>query len=331
MDGIQDCGSGAVAVSAASGNMSGNELTAKASVVDASGTMVRIGGGARREPFLTSSLRARINAKAQGRYVDSALEQIRKVEQSDIDVAAKNAIVATLNRSLAHQLNLEDIAEKAVSSPDLKEDADPGKLDPEWVDKFEEHAGAKYDEDAQRLWARLLTGELNKPGSYSRKSMRILDDMEREDAEAFASLCARCTGGVLPWGERQQLLPLLMEKGQELALPESGLARLKGLGLIEFGNSSGFGLREGMRLGDGGWQVLKVGSCLLGVRFPEGEGFEVTVHRFTRYGEELSQLCDLGCELDRNDLLANKLKQAGGEVVRVMEIESDGRMRYVPL
>ena len=66
MDGIQDCGSGAVAVSAASGNMSGNELTAKASVVDASGTMVRIGGGARREPFLTLALRARINAKAQG-------------------------------------------------------------------------------------------------------------------------------------------------------------------------------------------------------------------------------------------------------------------------
>ena len=199
------------------------------------------------------------------------------------------------------------------------------------LDKFEEHAGAKYDEDAQRLWARLLTGELNKPGSYSRKSMRILDDMEREDAEAFASLCARCAGGVLPWGERQQLLPLLMEKGQELALPESGLARLKGLGLIEFGNSSGFGMYESMRLGGGGWQVLKVGSRLLGVRFPEGEGFEVTVHRFTRYGEELSQLCDLGCALDRNDLLANKLKQAGGEVVRVMEIESDGRMRYVPL
>ena len=48
MDGIQDCGSGAVAVSAASGNMSGNEPTAKASVVDASGTTVRIGGGARR-------------------------------------------------------------------------------------------------------------------------------------------------------------------------------------------------------------------------------------------------------------------------------------------
>ena len=66
MDGIQDCGSGAVAVSAASGNMSGNELTAKASVVDASGTTVRIGGGARREPFLTSSLRAASTPRPKG-------------------------------------------------------------------------------------------------------------------------------------------------------------------------------------------------------------------------------------------------------------------------
>ena len=168
-------------------------------------------------------MRARINAKAQGRYVGSALEQIRKVEQSDIDVAAKNAIVATLNRSLAHQLNLEDIAEKAVSSPDLKEDADPGRLDPEWVDKFEEHAGAKYDEDAQRLWARLLTGELNKPGSYSRKSMRILDDMEREDAEAFASLCARCAGAFFLGARGSSSCPSSWRKAKNSPCPSRAL------------------------------------------------------------------------------------------------------------
>lgn len=130
-----------------------------------------------------------------------------------MDFAAKNGVIAILQKPLVHQLNLEDIIDKAITSPDLNEDVDPGELDLEWVEKFEEHAGSKYSDEAQDLWAKLLTGELNHPGTYSRKALSILDDMEREDAEAFSALCARCAGGVLPWGERQRLLPLLIGKG----------------------------------------------------------------------------------------------------------------------
>ncbi|WP_322354249.1 DUF2806 domain-containing protein, partial [Paratractidigestivibacter sp.] len=267
---------------------------------------------------------------AQGCYVDSALEQIKKVEQSDIDVAAKNTLISTLNRSLAHQLNLEDIVEKAVNSPDLKVEADPGGIDPEWAEKFEEHAGSKYDEDAKSMWARLLTGELNRPGTFSRKAMRILDDMEREDAEAFDALCSRCAGGLLPWGERQQLLPLFIGRGEELALQEGNLAGLKGLGLIEFDGAVG-GMFESTKIGDGGWLVLKVGHRLLGVRFPEDKGYEVMLRRFTRYGEELAQLCELGSDLEEGNLLINKFKDAGGEVVLVTGQLPDGQFTYLPL
>uniref|UniRef100_UPI002AC8FB85 hypothetical protein n=1 Tax=Paratractidigestivibacter sp. TaxID=2847316 RepID=UPI002AC8FB85 len=59
----------------------GNEVTAKASLLDVSGASLTFGSGLKREPFLTASLRARMKAKAQGCYVDSALEQIKKVEQ----------------------------------------------------------------------------------------------------------------------------------------------------------------------------------------------------------------------------------------------------------
>lgn len=152
---------------------SGNELSAsaKASLVDVSGATLNFGDVTRpiREPFLTASLRARIQAKKQNILVDSAISNIEKVESSDIDAAAKDAVVATLNRSLAHQLNLEDVMNKAVSLPTLREDANPDDLKPEWADEFAEHAGSKYDTDAQELWARLLAGELNRPGPIPEK------------------------------------------------------------------------------------------------------------------------------------------------------------------
>lgn len=58
-----------------------------------------------------------------------------------------------------------------------------------------------------------------------------------------------------------------------------------------------------------------VGSRPLNVRFSEGDGFGYYVHRFTRYGEELSRLCAVGSELERDELLVNKFRQTGGEIV----------------
>lgn len=328
------CG-GAAALNTASGNLSVNKIapSAKASVVDASGTTINFNrdGKHRREPFLTAAIRARLQAKAQKITVDSTLEQIEKVEQSDIEEHGKQAIVATLNRALAHQLNLDDIMDKAVNSPNLNENADPSKLDPEWAEKFEEHAGSKYTEEAQEIWARLLTGELNEPGTFSRKTMSILDDMEREDAEAFSLLCSRCAGGDTPDGEWQQLIPLFIGKGEELEIPVERLSRLKGLGLINFDLANGDGLFISTALGDGGWQVLRVGNRTLGVRFPQGKGYQIHLNRLTRFGEELARLCDIGKDLEADSLLVNKFKSAGGEVTLVLNIAPDGRFQYLLL
>ena len=109
------------------------------------------------------------------------------------------------------------------------------------------------------------------------------------------------------------------------------LSRLKGLGLINFDLANGDGLFISTALGDGGWQVLRVGSRTLGVRFPQEKGYQIHLNRLTRFGEELARLCDIGKDLETDNLLVNKLKSAGGEVALVLNIAPDGQFQYLPL
>lgn len=316
----------------ASGNGLTATATAKAAVVDVSGATMYFNGSSRKhEPFLSASLRARIQAKAQSTYVDSTLDNIKKVETSNIDDAAKVAIIDLINQSLAHHLNLESIMDKAVNSPDLSPQANPDGLNPEWADEFAERAGSKYDEDAQTVWAKLLTGELNNPGSYSRKAMRLLDDMEPEDARAFEKLCSACIGGPTINGEWQEMIPLFIDEGQELVMSAVDLNRLKDLGLINFSYGSVAGLSIITSFGDGGWQLIQVDDKAVAVSFEKGKAFHVEKRTFTKYGAELSKLCHVGQALSEDGLLVRKFKEAGGKVGLVVELLPDGQFRMLPL
>jgi hypothetical protein len=321
-DGIGDIGLAKQSVA------SGNELSAsaKASLVDVSGSTLNFGDITRpnREPFLTASLRARMHAKKQNILVDSAISNIEKVESSDMDAAAKDAVIATLNRSLAHQLNLEDVMDKAVSLSTLREDANPDDLKPEWADEFAEHAGSKYDSDAQEIWARLLAGELNSPGTFSRKAMRVLDDMESEDARAFETLCERCAGGILSNGTTQDPFPFFIGRNEELEMSSDSLIRLKDLGLINFDDSNEVRVRYTTTIGADKWQIFKIAGTEVLVQFPPDKAQQFEVRTFTRYGIELSQLCHLGSLLEKNSFFINKFISLGARVALVSKLNVDG-------
>ena len=41
----------------------------------------------------------------------------------------------------------------------------------------------------QILWARVLAGEANAPGTYSKRTVNLLSDFDKSDAELFTKLC----------------------------------------------------------------------------------------------------------------------------------------------
>ena len=70
------------------------------------------------------------------------------------------------------------------------EKADVDNLNPEFTRRWVNEASNVSDETLQQLWARLLKGELEAPGSVSNDTMTVARDMTKERAEEFQILCS---------------------------------------------------------------------------------------------------------------------------------------------
>lgn len=175
--------------------------------------------------------------------------------------------------------NLLHILQSAQSQ--LTDDAMPELIGDDWFANFREKAKTCSDEEFAKLWASLLAGEVNRPGSYAQKAVNILSDMDVRTAHIFAGLCKYA---------------LTTETGIVLVVPkvnigpkvgDYGLAMLKGLGLVDFVEGHDLQMSTSTSLFgyDGG--LLEVRNDGSSKRTMVGIG---SVH-FTPFGEQLAGLC----------------------------------------
>jgi hypothetical protein len=85
------------------------------------------------------------------------------------------------------QENMEKITMKAL--PHLEDESDPSKMQDDWVTHFFDKSRIVSDDEMQEVWARVLAGEANLPGTYSKRTVNCLGDLDRRDAKIFAALC----------------------------------------------------------------------------------------------------------------------------------------------
>lgn len=68
----------------------------------------------------------------------------------------------------------------------LVDDHEP---DHDWTARFFDCVKDVSDEDMQRLWARILAGEVESPGKTSLRTLETLRNMSKSDAEMFKGIC----------------------------------------------------------------------------------------------------------------------------------------------
>jgi len=79
------------------------------------------------------------------------------------------------------------------SLSDLSLIAEPEKIDVDWTSKFMKHAGDASNEEMQSLWAKILAGEANKSGSFSKRTLNIVSQISKNEAELFSTMCRYST------------------------------------------------------------------------------------------------------------------------------------------
>ena len=97
-------------------------------------------------------------------------------------------VARLLGEERKKQENTLSIIKKAI--PFLKETAKPQDIDNDWILNFHDKSKLISEKSMQVHWARILAGEANQAGSFSKRTVNFMAELEKKDAEAFTNLCA---------------------------------------------------------------------------------------------------------------------------------------------
>ncbi len=167
-------------------------------------------------------------AKAEADLIKAKSE----IEITDVHRRAMHRFV---EEEALRQQNMEKITEKAL--PQLNDGSDPSEMEDDWVTNFFDKSRIVSDEEMQSLWSSVLAGEANTPGTYSKRTVNFLSDLDKKDAELFKALCS--FGWIIG-----NLTPLIFNSHDQiynnLGLNFNTLTHLDSIGLIQFDNLAGF-------------------------------------------------------------------------------------------
>ena len=84
--------------------------------------------------------------------------------------------------------NVKTVIEDAANALDDKE-VHNHEPDPDWTARFFDCVQDVSSEDMQKIWARILSGEVERPGGTSLRTLETLRNMTKRDAELFQGIC----------------------------------------------------------------------------------------------------------------------------------------------
>ena len=207
--------------------------------------------------------------------------------QNEIQITElhKQAFWRFLEEEASKQLNMESILTKAIPGVD-QDNARPEDVEKDWFANFFDKCRIVSDEEIQDWWARILAGEANHPGTFSRRTVNVMADLDKSVAKEFLNL------NKFRWVINDQPLPLVYEGRDEVytqnGISFSVLANLEAFGLVRFDSGTGFDLINQQR-------NLRVSYCGqsvdLTLPLETDNRLELGKVIFTQAGHELSTLC----------------------------------------
>ncbi len=261
----------------------------------------------------------RSEVNAERRATEQALQSVREIRrvarQEGLSEDVTDYFCRDSVRRITRNENLDQIV--SFAAPMVDEDAEVSDLvGSEWLNYYVDHAERVTDDEAQRAWASVLAGEVNKRGSFSKNTMQVLSVMDTEDAKSFRKLCLFIADGI--YG--RTLVMAVDEDGTSYndgTLTYTEMSNLAALGLIDMGGSAN------LSLGKSVWALFaEYGDLSVSVSRAENGGERFTLSPIlTRVGEELSRLCD---ERDMPGIVRTLEAKAGRDELRIMTTPKGG-------
>jgi len=207
--------------------------------------------------------------------------------QAEFQAIQERAELRTMSEQVRQQQNIEAVTVKAI--PHLTEDAQPDKVDDDWLSHLLDNCRNVTDEQMQSVWSRILASEVNKPGSFSKRTLDLVRSLEKHEAELFRQICNRSIVD-----EDGRLIPIIADyhhatfAGSNLDF--DSLSHLDSIGLIKYDAFSEYVENKRPET-----DVFRYGTKALHLRLSQRKLNEWHLNvghvLFTQMGSELARIC----------------------------------------
>ena len=186
-------------------------------------------------------------------------------QRIEFQESKRQANIVSVVRGAAEELGDEEV-------PQHEPDSD-------WPARFFTDVQDISSDELQKIWSKILAGEVRQPGSTSLRTLSLLKNMSKTDAEVFRVLCRYVINDVL-----HQKCYLALEDVPDL----SAFVQMQELGLMHVG----LDLVRVLNLNDDG--ELTAGYCnhLLYLNGEKNRGIKIHGPVLTGPGKELNRFCD---------------------------------------
>ena len=137
----------------------------------------------------------RENSDMDIKYVDGKMSACKKTPEA----LAYRAERRMTEDSIRQEKNLEDIFEITSQEIQQEENVSDTPVDDDWLSRFLNIAKDVNSQGMRYIWAKILSGEIKKPGSFSLRTLETIRNMTKEEAEIF-----------------QKIMPLVVNIGEVL-------------------------------------------------------------------------------------------------------------------
>ena len=167
--------------------------------------------------------RLQIEAEAQSKAREFLLSR-------DINIIGELDIAETTRQRIQfqeekRQRNIELVVRKAADELGDKE-VEHSEPDHDWTARFFDCIKDVSSEDMQRLWAKVLSGEVESPGRTSLHTLDILRNLTQDDAKMFSSVADYAIQDFIPSDPKDGKGDSYLDYGVLLCLKECGLLDL---------------------------------------------------------------------------------------------------------
>lgn len=227
------------------------------------------------------------------------------------------------------QKNIENITQKAAEQLEGEKSVSDEPVDEDWTTRFFDYAEDISNEEMQELWGRILAGEVKRPKSYSLRTLDILRNLSKNEAEVFMKFArlAIHSGGA----------SFILNFQNEKLLEEKYKLRFNDRLLLEelgFLTANDLQFKISKTEDKKGQQVFISGNiCIVQEKLENKPEQQLQVLVFTKIGQELLNMVRSTPDLDYIQLIASKLNRINGPVkyAGILEMLENGQIKHTGL